>query len=50
MPQVWAHYPKVRLLMAGARTTHSAELDDLIAGLDQDLVRAATPVAFTSTV
>ncbi len=33
MPYVWAKYPQARLLMAGARTAHSATLDALIAQL-----------------
>lgn len=33
MPRVWAKYPQVRLLMAGARTAYSAQLDRMIAQL-----------------
>jgi glycosyltransferase involved in cell wall biosynthesis len=33
MPQVWAARPEVRLLLAGARTSYSSQLDELIAAL-----------------
>ena len=33
MPRVWAKFPQARLLMAGARTAYSAQLDRMIAQL-----------------
>ncbi|HID53739.1 MAG TPA: glycosyltransferase family 1 protein [Anaerolineae bacterium] len=33
MPRVWAVFPQARLLMAGARTAYSAQLDGMIARL-----------------
>jgi glycosyltransferase involved in cell wall biosynthesis len=33
MPYIWAQQPNVRLLMAGARTSYSAQLDKMIAAL-----------------
>ena len=33
MPRVWAKFPQARLLMAGARTAYSAQLDGMIARL-----------------
>ncbi len=33
MPQVWAAHPEARLLMAGARTSYSPQLDELITSL-----------------
>lgn len=33
MPDIWAQQPNVRLLMAGARTNYSAQLDKMIAEL-----------------
>jgi glycosyltransferase involved in cell wall biosynthesis len=33
MPKVWARYPETRLLMAGARTSYSSRLEQIIASL-----------------
>lgn len=33
MPQIWAQQPNVRLLLAGARTNYSVQLDKMIAAL-----------------
>ncbi len=36
MPRVWAKFPQARLLLAGARTAYSAQLDGMIAQLSPE--------------